>query len=93
MIQCSSETTALDKKLFFNPKVLIFILFLHKNIRCGYSMPMCRAVSVLVRGTMKSLKLRSTKARYSPHCSSSLCLKPCHASSTLGSPGRTSICR
>ena len=24
-------------------------------------------------------------------CSSSLCLKPCHASSTLGSPGSTSV--
>ena len=46
-----------------------------------------------VRGTVKSLKSRSvfTKARYSARCSSSLCLKPCHASSTLGSPGRTSI--
>ena len=25
------------------------------------------------------------------HCPSSLCLKPCNASSTLGSPGRTSF--
>ena len=31
-----------------------------------------------------------TKARYSGHCSSSLCLKPCQASSALRSPGRTS---
>ena len=52
-------------------------------------MPMSRAMSVFVRGTVKSLKLRSvfTKTRYSACCSSSLCLKPCHVSSTLGSPG------
>ena len=29
---------ALDKTLFFNPKVLIFFLFLRKNICCGYSL-------------------------------------------------------
>ena len=48
---------------------------------------------VLVRGTVKSLKWRSvfTKARYSAHCSSSLCLKSCHASSTLRFPGRFSM--
>ena len=28
---------------------------------------------------------------YSGRCSSSLCLKPCHASSALGSSGRTSM--
>ena len=39
-------------------------------------MPIRVAVSVLVRGTMKSLERRSmfTKARYSARCSSSLCL-------------------
>ena len=41
--------------------------------------------SVLVKGTVKSLKCRSvfTKAQYSARCSSSLCLKPCHASSAM----------
>ena len=29
---------ALVKALFFNPKVLIFFLFLHENICCGYSL-------------------------------------------------------
>ena len=29
---------ALDKLLFFNQKVMIFFLFLHKNICCGYSL-------------------------------------------------------
>ena len=29
-------STGLDKMLFFNPKVLIFFLFLHENISCGY---------------------------------------------------------
>ena len=48
-----------------------------------------RAVSVLVRGTVKSLKWRLvfTKDQYSAHCSSSLCLKPYHESYALGSPG------
>ena len=32
-----------------------------------------------------------TKDQYSAHCSSSLCLKPYHESSALGSPGRTSM--
>ena len=32
-----------------------------------------------------------TKDQYSARCSSSLCLKPYHESSALGSPGRTSI--
>ena len=32
-----------------------------------------------------------TKARYSAFCFSSLCLKLCHVSSALGSPGRTSM--
>ena len=32
------------------------------------------------------------KAWYSARCSSSLCLKPCHASSALGSPGGP-LCR
>ena len=42
---------------------------------------------MLVRGSVKSLKWLVSKARYSAPCSSSLCLKPCHASSALGSPG------
>ena len=56
-------------------------------------MPMCRPMSVLVRSKVKSLKWRSVfiKAGYSACCSSLLCLKPCHASSTLGSPGKTSL--
>ena len=29
---------ALDKMFFFNPKVLIFFLFLQENICCGYSL-------------------------------------------------------
>ena len=29
---------ALDKMLFFSPKVLIFFLFLQENICCGYSL-------------------------------------------------------
>ena len=51
------------------------------------------AVSILVRGTVKSLKWRSvfTKATYSAHCSSSLCIKPCQTSSAQGSPGKTSM--
>ena len=50
-------------------------------------------VSVLVRGIVKSLKLRLvfTKDQYSARCSSSLCLKPYHESSALGFPGRTSM--
>ena len=34
----SEYCIALVKVLFFNPKVLIFFLFLHKNICCGYSL-------------------------------------------------------
>ena len=58
---------------------------------CRGCMPMHGAMSVLVRGTVKSLKWGSvfTKALYSARCSSSLCLKPCHGSSALGSPGMT----
>ena len=37
------------------------------------------------------VKLVFTKDQYSAHCSSSLCLKPYHESSTLGSPGKTSV--
>ena len=50
-------------------------------------------MSVLVRGTVKSLKWMSvfTKAQYSAHYSLTLCLKPCHAKSALGSPGRTAM--
>ena len=46
-----------------------------------------------MRGIVKSLKWRSvfTKALYSARCSSSLCLKPCHRRSALGSPVRTSL--
>ena len=60
---------------------------------CRGCMQMHGAVSVLVRGTVKSLKWRLvfTKDQYSAHCSSSLCLKPYHESSALGSPGRTSM--
>ena len=36
------------------------------------------------------VKVRFTKAQYSAHCCTSLSLKPCHTSSALGSPGRTS---
>ena len=56
-------------------------------------MPMRGAVYVLVRGSVKSLKWRLvfTRARYSALCSSSLCLKPCHTSTTLKSPGLTSM--
>ena len=35
------------------------------------------------------VKVSFTKAQHSVCCS--LCLKPCHASSALGSPGRTSM--
>ena len=60
---------------------------------CMGCMPMGRAMSMFVRGTVKSLKwmLVFTKTQYSACYSSSLCLKPCHASSALGSPGRTFI--
>ena len=60
---------------------------------CWGCMQMRGAVSALMRGTVKSLKWRLvfTKAQYSAWCSSSLSLKPYHESSTLGSPGRTSI--
>ena len=60
---------------------------------CRGCMQMHGAVSVLVRGTVKSLKWRLvfTKDQYSARCSSSLCLKPYHESSALGSPGRTSM--
>ena len=58
---------------------------------CNWSrgcMPVRRAVSVLVRGTVKSLKWRSvfTKARYSACCFSSL---PCESCGPLGGP----LCR
>ena len=51
------------------------------------------AMSMLVRGTVKSLKWRLvfTKDQYSARCSSSLCLKPYHESCALGSSGRTSM--
>ena len=60
---------------------------------CRGCMQMHGAMSVLVRGTMKSLKWRLvfTKDQYSAHCSSSLCFKPYHESSALGTPGRTSM--
>ena len=50
-------------------------------------MQMRGAVSVLVRGTVKSLKWRLvfTKDQYSARCSSPLWLKPYHKSSALGS--------
>ena len=53
----------------------------------------CAELCQLVRGIVKSLKWRLvfTKDQYSAHCSSSLCLKPYHESSTLGSPGKTSM--
>ena len=58
---------------------------------CRGCMQMRGAVSVLVRGTVKSLKwkLVFTKAQYSARFSSLLCLKPYYESSALGSPGRT----
>ena len=37
------------------------------------------------------VKVGVLKAQYSARCSSSLCLKPNHKSSPLGSPGRTSM--
>ena len=60
---------------------------------CRGCMQMHRAMSMLVRGTVKSLKWRFvfTKDQYSVRCSSSLCLKPFHESSALGSPGKTSM--
>ena len=60
---------------------------------CRGCMPMRRAVFMLVRDTVKSLKWRLvfTKARFSARCSSSLCSKPCQANSALGSPGRTAM--
>ena len=60
---------------------------------CRGCMPMSGAMSLLVKGTVKSLKWSSVfiKTRFSAYCSSSLCLKPCHANSALGSPGRTSL--
>ena len=47
---------------------------------CRECMQMCGAVSMLVRGTVKSLKWRSvfSRAQYSACCSSSLCLKLYH---------------
>ena len=47
----------------------------------------------LCEGYSEELKWRSVfiKTRYSACCASSLCLKPCHASSALGSPERTSL--
>ena len=55
-------------------------------------MQMRGAVSLLMLDTVMSLMWRSvfTKAQYSARCFSSLCLKPCHASSALGA-GRTSM--
>ena len=60
---------------------------------CRGCMQMRGAVSVLVRGTVKNLKwmLVFTKDQYSARWSSSLCLKPYHESSALGSPGKTSM--
>ena len=60
---------------------------------CRGCMQMRGAVSMLVRGTVKSLKWRLvfTKDQYSAHCSSSLWLKHYHESSALGSRGRTSM--
>ena len=37
------------------------------------------------------VKVGVHKDQYSAHCSSSLCLKPYHESSALGSPWRTSM--
>ena len=37
------------------------------------------------------VKVGVHQGQYSGRCSPSLCLKPCHASSALGSPGRTSM--
>ena len=54
---------------------------------CRGCMQMHRAVSMLVRGTVKRLVF--TKDQYSTRCSSSLYLKPYHESSALGGP----LCR
>ena len=37
------------------------------------------------------VKVSFTKDQYLAHCSSSLCLKPYHENSALGSPGKTSM--
>ena len=42
MAQLLIASLALTKMLFFNLKVLIFFLFLHKNICCGYSLKVPR---------------------------------------------------
>ena len=38
VIKITGILIALVKALFFSPKVLIFFLFLHENIFCGYSL-------------------------------------------------------
>ena len=38
MAKLITSYIALVKDTFFNPKVLIFFLFLHENIYCGYSL-------------------------------------------------------
>ena len=57
---------------------------------CRGCMQMRGAVSMLVRGTVKWRSVY-TRAQYSARFSSSLCLKPYHENSALGSPGRTSM--
>ena len=71
----------------------LYMAFVELEMWCRRCMQMHGAVSVLVRGTVKSLKWRLvfTKGQYSVRCSSSSCLKRYHESSALGSPGRTSM--
>ena len=42
LLNQSLQFIAPGKALFFNPKVCIFFLFLHKNIYCGYSIEVPR---------------------------------------------------
>ena len=42
-------------------------------------------------GNSEEFEVKVGVHQYSSHCSSLSCLKPCHTSSTLGSPGRTSM--
>ena len=42
-------------------------------------------------GYSEEFEVKIGGSQSSARCSSSLCPKPCHASSTLGSPGRSSM--
>ena len=54
-------------------------------------MSMCRALSVLVRGTMKSLKAGVHQGSVLSPLLFIILLKPCQVSSALGFPGRISM--